>query len=233
MRDKSIEGRNNQALPSSGSKPPLRLLNGGHDPRETGRKGGLARAANLSPDELSAIGRNAQLARTLKQKNQLNNLVGPAIRALKLALKSKDESALVKAATAVLDRTGHHTKSSIEIDGELTHSGELIHRTQCLDVDRLPLIVRRMMAAAIESDWQPSPELEAQIKAELPMLQLKLESSKKDNRSITNGSNGNGIGHSPGGIVPSINRAITAGAVAAAHEAVADQDDDQDDRTTT
>lgn len=152
-------------------------MRGGHDPTTTGRKGGLTRAKNISPERASEIGRQARLALTLKHKQQLLNLVGPALESLQHALKiaRDDPSALIKVVTAILDRTGFHGKSGIEVEGDLTHTGEIIHRHQLLDIDQLPLIVKRMMAASIESGWTPSEELEIAIKSELPMLQVKVE----------------------------------------------------------
>ncbi len=181
------------------SQPLRKTLKGGHDPAEAGRKGGIARSRSLSPERASEIGRQAQLALQLKHKRQLLSLVGPALdgleEALRLARPSPptksdpkgnpgDPSALIKVVTAILDRTGFHGKSGIELEGDITHdhTGEIIHRHQLLDTDNLPLILRRMMAASVESDWTPSEQLEIAIRAELPMLQVKVESSKETKR---------------------------------------------------
>ncbi len=159
----------------------------GGDPSEAGKKGGPNRAASLSPERRSEIARQGALALHIKHKKQLLSLVGPALDGLQEALNAArgskdipaDPSALIKVVTAILDRTGFHGKSGIELEGEIdhTHSGEIVHRHQLLDIDRLPLIVKRMMAASIESDWSPSEELEIAIRSELPMLQVKVESN--------------------------------------------------------
>jgi hypothetical protein len=217
----------------------------GVDPREAGRKGALARLQSTTPEQRSIIAHNAQAARVAKYRKRLMGTVPDAIEALRDIVTRKGDPARANAAKAILDRSGFGPGSSITIEGEI--SGELIHRTQCLDVDRLPLIVKRMMAAALESEWEPSPELTEKIRAELPMLQVKIESSKpvkgssaSGNVSITNGSGttpGNGITHTHGithgsGYVgQSINRAITGAVTAGAarhqdQERDADQEDD-------
>lgn len=169
-------------------------LQGGHDPAEMGRRGGKARLHKMTAEQRSEIARRGALALYIKHKKQLLSLVGPALDGLEEALnlarpsaptkdnpdgRPGDPSALIKVVTAILDRTGFHGKSGIELEGEVEHTGEIVHRHQLLDTDRLPLIVRRMMAAAIESDWSPSEKLEMAIRAELPMLQVKVESAKK------------------------------------------------------
>lgn len=169
----------------------------GGDPSAAGKKGGPNRAASLSPERRSEIARRGALAKYIKHKKQLLSLVGPALDGLQEALNlarpsapSKDNpagnpgdpSALIKVVTAILDRTGFHGKSGIELEGEIEHSGEIVHRHQLLEPERLPLIVRRMMAAAIESDWSPSEELEMAIRAELPMLQVRVESNKESKK---------------------------------------------------
>lgn len=182
------------------TKSPLRntgTLQGGHDAREMGRRGGKARMHTMTAEQRSEVARQGALALYIKHKKQLLSLVGPALdglqEALNLARPSAptkanpggnpgDPSALIKVVTAILDRTGFHGKSGIEVEGELSHSGEIVHRHQLLDIDHLPLIVKRMMAAAIESDWTPSEELEMAIRAELPMLQVKVESNKETKR---------------------------------------------------
>lgn len=173
---------------------PMSPLRGGHDPKAMGHKGGSRRAITTSPERRSEIARQGALALYIKHKKQLLSLVGPALdglqEALNLARPSAptkanpqgnpgDPSALIKVVTAILDRTGFHGKSGIELEGGIEHTGEIIHRHQLLDTDNLPLILRRMMAASIESDWTPSEELEIAIKSELPMLQVKVESSKE------------------------------------------------------
>lgn len=181
---------------ASQAKPPreARTLQGGHDPREMGRRGGKARMHTMTAEQRSEVARQGALALYIKHKKQLLSLVGPALdglqEALNLARPSAptkdnptgnpgDPTALIKVVTAILDRTGFHGKSGIELEGDLSHShsGEIVHRHQLLDPDRLPLILRRMMAASIESDWSPSEELEMMIKSELPMLQVKVESN--------------------------------------------------------
>lgn len=155
------------------------------DPAESGRRGAAARVASTTPERRSEIARQGAIALQLKHKRQLLSLVGPALdgleEALRLARGTKsspgDPTALVRVVTAILDRTGFHGKSGIEVEGDLNHTGEIVHRHQLLEPDRLPLILRRMMAAAIESDWTPSEELEIAIRSELPMLQVKVESS--------------------------------------------------------
>jgi hypothetical protein len=166
------------------SQPLRKTLKGGHDPIAAGSKGGIARSRSLSPERASEIGRQAQLALQLKHKRQLLSLVGPALDSLEHALKiaKDDPSALIRVVTAILDRTGFHGKSGIEVEGELSHSGEIVHKHQLLDIDSLPLIIKRMMAASIESDWTPSDELEIAIKGELPMLQVKVELSKESKK---------------------------------------------------
>lgn len=162
-------------------------LQGGQDPAELGRKGGKARLHKMTAEQRSAIARQGALALHLKHRKQLLSLVGPALdgleEALKLARGSKDlpgdPTALVRVVTAILDRTGFHGKSGIEVEGEIDHTGEIVHRHELLDIDRLPLIIKRMMAASIDSDWSPSEDLEIAIKAELPMLQVKVESTKE------------------------------------------------------
>lgn len=155
-------------------------MRGGHDPIATGRKGGLARKQNITPERASEIAKQARLALTLKHKQQLLDLVGPALDALKQALKTarkdNDPSALIKVVTAILDRTGFHGKSGIEVEGEIEHSGEIVHRHQLLDTSHLPLTVKRLIAACVENDgWQLSEQLDLAIRAELPMLQMKVE----------------------------------------------------------
>lgn len=169
-------------------------LQGGHDPAEMGRKGGKARMHTMTAEQRSDVARQGALALYIKHKKQLLSLVGPALDGLQEALnlarpsvptkanpdgRPGDPSALIKVVTAILDRTGFHGKSGIEVEGEIDHTGEIVHRHQLLDIDRLPLVVKRMMAAAIESDWAPSEELEIAIKGELPMLQVKVESAKE------------------------------------------------------
>lgn len=170
---------------SSTAMSPTRTGFRGGDPSEAGKKGGPNRAASLTPERRSEIARQGAIALQLKHKRQLLSLVGPALdgleEALRLARGSKgnpgDPTALVRVVTAILDRTGFHGKSGIEVEGELSHSGEIVHKHQLLDIDHLPLIIKRMMAASIESDWTPSEELETAIKSELPMLQVKVESN--------------------------------------------------------
>lgn len=168
------------AVKSKPSAPPT--MRGGHDPITTGRKGGLARKRNITPERASEIAKQARLALTLKHKQQLLDLVGPALDALKHALKiaHDDPSALIKVVTAILDRTGFHGKSGIEVEGEIEHSGEIVHRHQLLDTSHLPLTVKRLIAACVENDgWQLSEQLDLAIRAELPMLQMKVESSRE------------------------------------------------------
>lgn len=153
-------------------------MRGGHDPITTGRKGGLTRAKNISPERATEIAKQARLALTLKHKQQLLNLVGPALESLQHALKiaRDDPSALIKVVTAILDRTGFHGKSGIELEGELSHSGEIVHKHQLLPVEQLPVTIKRMIAAALDG-WEMSDQLEEMIRAELPMLQVKVESN--------------------------------------------------------
>lgn len=181
---------------SSAAATPRRTGFRGGDPSAAGKKGGPNRAASLSPERRSEIARQGALALYIKHKKQLLSLVGPALDGLQEALnlarpsaptkdnpdgRPGDPSALIKVVTAILDRTGFHGKSGIELEGELSHdhTGEIVHRHQLLDIDRLPLIIKRMMAAAIESDWTPSADLEIAIRSELPMLQVKVESNKE------------------------------------------------------
>lgn len=168
-----------QAAPNAKS-PTMR---GGHDPITTGRKGGLSRARNITPERATEIAKQARLALTLKHKQQLLDLVGPALESLQHALKiaREDPSALIKVVTAILDRTGFHGKSGIELEGDITHdhTGEIVHRHELLRVADLPLIVRRMMIACLESEWEPSPELTDAIRSELPMIQVKVELNNK------------------------------------------------------
>lgn len=182
---------------SSNLASPRRTGFRGGDPSAAGKKGGPNRAASLSPERRSEIARQGALALYIKHKKQLLSLVGPALdglqEALNLARPSAptkdnptgnpgDPTALVRVVTAILDRTGFHGKSGIEVEGELSHSGEIVHKHQLLDIDNLPLIVKRMMAASIESDWSPSEELEMMIKSELPMLQVKVENNKESKK---------------------------------------------------
>jgi hypothetical protein len=219
------------------TKPPSNAhrFGSGADPVAAGRKGGLARLKATTPEERAEMSRKAVAARIEKNKKRLLRISGHAIEALYDTVTDKKHPSRVGAAKAILDRSGFGPKSSIEIDGEI--SGELIHRTQCLDVDKLPMIVKWMMAASIESGWEPSPELIVKVRAELPMLQIKVESSKPDNRSITNGNtNASGTGNAIGAghaIDHSINRAITAGAVAVAARHQGEDQDEADDGDDT
>lgn len=176
---------------SSAASPRRTGFRGG-DPSAAGKKGGPNRAASLSPERRSEIARQGALALYIKHKKQLLSLVGPALDGLQEALnlargteeRDADPTALIKVVTAILDRTGFHGKSGIELEGEIAHdhTGEIVHKHQLLDTDRLPLILRRMMAASIESDWTPSEELEIAIRAELPMLQVKVEINERRKR---------------------------------------------------
>lgn len=161
-------------------------LQGGLDPVETGRKGGKARLRTMTAEQRSEVARQGALALHLKHRKQLLSLVGPALDGLEEALKlarphngeGGDPSALIKVVTAILDRTGFHGKSGIEVEGEIEHSGEIVHRHQLLDTSHLPLTVKRLIAACVENDgWQLSEQLDLAIRAELPMLQMKVESS--------------------------------------------------------
>lgn len=163
-------------------------LRGGHDPKEMGHKGGSRRAVTTSAERRREIARQGALALHLKHRKQLLSLVGPALdgleEALRLARGSKntpgDPTALVRVVTAILDRTGFHGKSGIEVEGEIEHSGEIVHRHQLLDTSHLPLTVKRLIAACVENDgWQLSEQLDLAIRAELPMLQMKVESTSK------------------------------------------------------
>ncbi len=57
-----------------------------------------------------------QVRRSAKQR--LAELAEPAVAALSVALESGDIHAVIKAAVAVLDRTGHHPRSSVHVELE-------------------------------------------------------------------------------------------------------------------
>lgn len=174
--------------PNALREPPSIVTNGyarGVQCKATNRAGERCKRIAMSGQAVCRTHGGASPQAKAKARERLQSLVDPAVQHLETILNDsvaiKDYQSALRAITAILDRTGYHAKSVVELEGELSHdhTGEIVHRHQLLDPDRLPLILRRMMAASIESDWTPSEELEMAIRAELPMLQVKVESSKE------------------------------------------------------
>ena len=59
-----------------------------------------------------------QVKRSARQR--LMELAEPAVEALRMALESEDIRAIVRAAIAVLDRTGHHPRQRVEVEDATT-----------------------------------------------------------------------------------------------------------------
>lgn len=60
---------------------------------------------------------------------------------------------------------------------ESTVSGTINHNMSLLPIERLPLTLKKMIAACLDG-WVMSEELEGMIEGELPMLQVQVESNK-------------------------------------------------------
>jgi hypothetical protein len=104
-------------------------------------------------------GRAPQVKKSAKER--LAELIEPALAGLNKALESNDLTAIVKASQIVLDRTGFHPRSAVELFGK---DGEPIQVESTLYVELLPTWLKQAIVV-IGSGESIDPEIERTLQA--------------------------------------------------------------------